>query len=60
MTVVGNLDPEGNDLDGLASRLKARCGTGGTVKLGVIELQGDHLAGAESALLAIGYKVRRG
>lgn len=60
VTAVGGLDPEGNDLEALAAGLKARCGTGGTVKDGSIELQGDHLAAAEAALKAIGYKVRRG
>jgi translation initiation factor 1 len=59
VTVVGGLDPEGNDLETLAATLKGKCGTGGTVKDGSIELQGDHLAAAESALLGIGYKVRR-
>jgi translation initiation factor 1 len=60
VTTVNGLDPDGNDLDDLAARLKARCGTGGTVKDGSIELQGDHMAAAESALKGIGYKVRRG
>lgn len=60
VTVVKGLDPAGNDLDGLAAQLKARCGTGGTVKEGVIELQGDHLAKAQTALAAIGYKVKQG
>ncbi len=60
VTTVTNLDPEGNDLIALAATLKAKCGTGGTVKDHAIELQGDHLAKAEAALLAIGYKVRRG
>jgi translation initiation factor 1 len=59
VTVVHGLDPDGNDLDDLAARLKARCGTGGTVKDGSIELQGDHLAVAEAALKGIGYKVKR-
>jgi translation initiation factor 1 len=60
VTTIFNLDPEGNDLVDLAARLKTKCGTGGTLKDGVIELQGDHLAAAESALKAIGYKTRRG
>jgi translation initiation factor 1 len=60
VTVVLGLDPVGNDLEALAAKLKGRCGTGGTVKDGSIELQGDHLSAAESALNAIGYKTRRG
>ncbi len=60
VTAVGGLDPSGNDLADLAARLKDRCGTGGTVKDGTIELQGDHLAAAEAALKAIGYRTRRG
>jgi translation initiation factor 1 len=59
VTVVANLDPEGNDLSHLAARLKQRCGTGGTVKDGAIELQGDHRDTAVSVLASLGYKVRR-
>jgi translation initiation factor 1 len=60
VTVVANLDPDGNDLTALAARLKSTCGTGGTVKEGLVELQGDHIASAEAALRALGYKTRRG
>ena len=60
VTVVSGLDPAGNDLDALAARLKTRCGSGGTVKDGVIEIQGDHAAVAEAALRAVGYKTKRG
>lgn len=60
VTLVFGLDPEGNDLEALAAKLKTRCGTGGTVKEGAIELQGDKLAVAEAALKAVGYKTRRG
>jgi len=60
VTVVRDLDPAGTDLDALAATLKAKCGTGGTVKDGQIELQGDHLAAAEAALIALDYKARRG
>jgi translation initiation factor 1 len=60
VTVVAGLDPAGNDLDALAARLKARCGAGGTVKDGRVELQGDHLDAAEGVLKADGYRTRRG
>jgi len=60
VTVVSGLSAEGNDLDALAATLKTKCGAGGTVKDGAIELQGDHVAKAESALAAIGYTVKRG
>jgi translation initiation factor 1 len=60
VTVVQGLDPAGNDLEQLAATLKGRCGTGGTVKDGAIELQGDHLGTAEAALNELGYKTRRG
>ena len=60
VTVVAGLDPAGNDLPDLAALLKGRCGAGGTVKDGAVELQGDHLANAERALQALGYRTRRG
>jgi translation initiation factor 1 len=60
VTVISQLDPSGNDLEGLAARLKSKCGARGTVKQGTIELQGDHMAAVESALSAIGYATKRG
>ena len=60
VTVVADLDPAGNDLLALAAQLKTKCGAGGTVKDGLIELQGDHVAAVEAALTLIGYKIRRG
>ncbi len=59
VTVVSGLDPEGNDLAGLAATLKSACGTGGTMKDGQIELQGDHREAVASRLEDIGYKVKR-
>nr|WP_304449485.1 stress response translation initiation inhibitor YciH [Halomarina sp. PSRA2] len=41
MTVVDGFE-EGVDVDALASTLKRRLATGGTVSDGHIELQGDH------------------
>ena len=60
VTVVSGLDAEANDLPGLAAQLKARCGAGGTVKDGLIELQGDQTTAAEATLQALGYRTRRG
>jgi len=42
VTVVRGLALDDATLVALGKRLKAACGTGGTVKEGVIELQGDH------------------
>ncbi len=60
VTVVAGLDPIGTDLPVLAAQLKAKCGAGGTVKDGLIELQGDHVEAVEAALKTIGFKTRRG
>ena len=43
----------------LASDLKRKCGTGGTVKADRIEIQGDHRDTVGAALAALGYTVRR-
>jgi translation initiation factor 1 len=58
VTTVSGLDPEGTDLPALAAILKGKCGTGGTVKNDVIELQGDHLVAAESALRDLAYRTK--
>ncbi len=59
VTSVSGLNADGNDLEALAAKLKAKCGSGGTLKDGVIEIQGDHLPKVEDALKAIGYKIKR-
>ncbi|HEU5115609.1 MAG TPA: translation initiation factor [Isosphaeraceae bacterium] len=59
VTRVENLDPVGNDLTGLAAWLKTKCGSGGTVKDGAIEIQGSHQATVSAELERIGYKVRK-
>jgi translation initiation factor 1 len=42
VTIVTGLPLDEEALRSLAKELKHRCGTGGTVKGGVIEIQGDH------------------
>jgi translation initiation factor 1 len=42
VTVITGVPLGPADLDQLAKQLKQRCGTGGTVKNGTIEIQGDH------------------
>jgi translation initiation factor 1 len=44
---------------GLAKALRAACGTGGTLKDGVLELQGDHRGRVEQELAARGLRSKR-
>ena len=47
------------ELRELASQLKRRCGTGGSAKDGVIEIQGDHRDALVAELVSRGYTVKR-
>ncbi|OGJ94140.1 MAG: hypothetical protein A2487_11845 [Candidatus Raymondbacteria bacterium RifOxyC12_full_50_8] len=42
VTTISGLPLRGNALEDLARAFKQRCGAGGTIKNGVIEIQGDH------------------
>ena len=59
VTVVRGLALDAEALATLAKRLKAACGSGGTVKDGQIEVQGDHIDKVCAFLLAEGLKVKR-
>lgn len=59
VTVVRGLALDEAALAALGKRLKAACGSGGTVKDGVIEVQGDHRDRVVERLQAEGWTVRR-
>lgn len=59
VTVVTGVPLGGAELDELASRLKRKCGSGGTVKDGTIEIQGDHRDAIVAELSKLGWKVKR-
>lgn len=46
------------DMTALAKTLKQSCGSGGTVKNGVIEIQGDQREKIAEVLRKLGYKVK--
>jgi protein-tyrosine phosphatase len=59
VTTVSDVPLDDAGLHELATKLKDRCGTGGTVKDGVIEIQGDQRDRLAAALQGMGYKVKR-
>lgn len=58
VSVIRDLDPDGNDLPALLTRLKTICGAGGAIKDEVIEVQGKHLDRIRIELQTIGYRVK--
>ena len=58
VSLVTGLALESAALAALAKQLKQRCGAGGTVRDGVIEIQGDHRETLADALRALGYTVK--
>ena len=58
VTLVKNLILTEADLKSLAKRLKQACGSGGTVKDGLIEIQGEHRQTIAEVLEKLGYKVK--
>jgi translation initiation factor 1 len=59
VTVVSGVPCDGDGLLQMAKRFKQRCGTGGTVKDGIIEIQGDHRDTLIGELSKLGYTVRK-
>jgi translation initiation factor 1 len=58
VTVIRDLQLSPDDMKKLAKQLKQTCGTGGTVKEGTIEIQGDHRDVLAEKLRSLGYKTK--
>ncbi len=54
-TVVEGIDPKSVNLKDLAKKLKEKFACGGTVKNGMIELQGNHLFNVKKELIKLGF-----
>lgn len=59
VTLVKGVLLDATALADLGKQLKAACGTGGTVKDGVIEVQGDHIDRVMQLLTEQGHRVKR-
>ncbi len=55
MSAIHGIPLPGPQLEEICSALKKKCGTGGTVKNGVIEIQGDHRDRLVEELKKLGY-----
>jgi translation initiation factor 1 len=58
VTTVSAFKLADDELKNLAAQLKRKCGTGGSVKDGVIMIQGDHRKTLITELKNRGYKVK--
>jgi translation initiation factor 1 len=59
VTTVSGLPLSVADIEALATRLKKRCGSGGTVRDGVIEIQGEHRDTVVAELVKLGWAAKR-
>ena len=58
MTTVSGFQITADELKLLATQLKRRCGTGGSVKDGMIIIQGDHRQTLLGEIQTLGYKAK--
>jgi translation initiation factor 1 len=59
VSVITGLPLAGEELEGLATRLKKLCGAGGAVRDGTIEIQGDHRDRLVAELQKLGFAAKR-
>ncbi|MDA9015021.1 stress response translation initiation inhibitor YciH, partial [Porticoccaceae bacterium] len=58
VTTLSGFNLDADKLKALAKQLKKTCSTGGTVKDGIIEIQGDHRETLKLQLDKMGYTVK--
>ncbi len=58
VTVISGFTHRSETLEALAKKLKAQCGSGGTVREDTVEIQGEHAAKLVSLLVDKGYKAK--
>jgi len=59
VTLITGLPLAEPELNALAKQLKQRCGSGGTIKNGVIEIQGDQREVVLAELVRLGYQAKK-
>jgi translation initiation factor 1 len=59
VTTVSGVPLPPDELRDLARELRRHCGTGGTVKDGIVEIQGDHAEKVLAALEERGFTAKR-
>lgn len=59
VTLVKGLALDSVELASLGKQLRTACGSGGTIKDGVIEVQGDHCEQIVAALAKLGHAAKR-
>ncbi len=59
VTTVSGLPLAASELVELAAKLKKRCGSGGTLRDGVIEIQGEHRDVIVAELLKLGWQAKK-
>lgn len=59
VTVIRGVPLDADAMAALGKQVKTACGSGGTVKDGVIEVQGDHVERVMALLREKGYTVKR-